>query len=247
MNHSNQFFTGPQPQAAVGVHEKVMEIFLSSERLDREVLDLPCGEGAMALSLIEKRYRPVCADIEPDHFKVPGFSCIKVNLNESLPFRTKSFDDWICIEGIEHIENPHHLIQEANRILRPGGRLILSTPNTLSVKSRYYFLRFGYPVHFDLMVKREQQIRAKFTVQHINPISFIELRYILNEYGFAINRIEANKFENRHRIRHAFISRFFVQRRPYKKDSQQETELRRLLASKTLLYGEILLIEAVKQ
>lgn len=237
----------PRPKASIGVHEKAIEIFLTRSGFDHKILDLPCGEGAMALSLVERGYQPFCADIEPAHFKVPGLSCEKVDLNKGLPFPDNSFDAWICIEGIEHIENPHHLIREASRILRPGGRLIVSTPNTLSVKSRYYTLRFGYPVHFDLMVKREQEIEGRFTVQHLNPISFIELRYLLEENGFAIKHIGANRMESRHHIRHAIISWLFIRKRPLKNDSLQEVEFRRLLATKNILYGEILLVEAIKE
>ncbi len=243
----DRFNPDPKPQAAPGVHEKAIEIFLTGKGIDRNVLDLPCGEGAMALSLLEKGYKPVCADIEPQHFKIPGLSCEKVDLNQRLPFPDHTFDDWICIEGIEHIENPHHLVREARRILRPGGRLIISTPNTLSVKSRYFFLRFGYPVHFDLMMKKEQEIGGRLTIQHLNPISFIELRYILDENGFAVGRIEANKFERRHPLRNALISRLLVPKRSLKQDSPEEGALRRLLASKVLLYGEILLVEAIKK
>ncbi len=244
---NNRSDSTPKPQAALGVHEKAMEIFLSREEKDRKALDLPCGEGASAFSMVEKGYSPICADIELDHFRVPGLLCEKVDLNQKLPFADHSFDDWVCIEGIEHIENPHHLIREARRILRPEGRLLLSTPNVLSLKSRYYTLRFGYPVHFDLMIKKEQEIGGGLTVQHLNPISFIEIRYILEENGFFIRRVEANRFEERHPIRYGIISRFLVRRRAMKQDRPEEAALRRFLGSKTLLYGEILLVEAVKK
>lgn len=237
----------PKPQASKGVHEKALEMILEKTGSNRRILDLPCGEGAMAFSLIQKGFNPVCGDIEPSLFKVSGLLCEKVDLDKGLPFSNHSFDDWVCIEGIEHIENPHHLIREARRIICPGGRLILSFPNTLSVKSRYYTLRYGYPVHFDLMMKKEQKIGDKLTVQHLNPISFIELRYILEEAGFTMGRIEANKVESRHPIRNAIINRIFVKKNYKKGDTSAETKLRHLLGSKTLLFGEILIIEAIRR
>jgi ubiquinone/menaquinone biosynthesis C-methylase UbiE len=48
---------------------------------------------------------------------------------ESIPFADNKFDYVLCLELIEHVYNPVAVFQEMNRVLIPGGKLILSTPN----------------------------------------------------------------------------------------------------------------------
>lgn len=59
-----------------------------------------------------------------------------VGRGEQLPFRAGSFDAVVCSEVIEHVADPAALIAELHRVLRPGGRLLLSSP-------------FLYPIHGD--------------------------------------------------------------------------------------------------
>ena len=47
---------------------------------------------------------------------------------ESLPFENNSIDAIICLEVLEHVKNPFKAAEEIKRVLRPGGRLLLTTP-----------------------------------------------------------------------------------------------------------------------
>jgi 2-polyprenyl-3-methyl-5-hydroxy-6-metoxy-1,4-benzoquinol methylase len=105
---------------------RIAEIILAAGH--RRVLDLPCGTGALTRILLDGGLEVVPADLNPAGFIVPDRSCLYANLNERLPFEDGAFDAMACIEGVEHIENPHLLAREANRILRTGGRLYVSTP-----------------------------------------------------------------------------------------------------------------------
>src|SRR5687768_9249956 len=46
-----------------------------------------------------------------------------------LPYRDRSLDLVTCLDVIEHVLDPRHLIAEIGRVLRPGGHCILATPN----------------------------------------------------------------------------------------------------------------------
>lgn len=233
----------PQPMSSPLVHETVMRL-LADEPAGR-VLDVPSGEGALARDLMALGHEVVCGDIEPSLFKLSGLPCHCLDLNKDLPFPAESFDLVVCVEGIEHIENPHHLIREVRRVLKSGGRLVLSTPNVLSLKSRMHALKLGYPIHFDLMVRREQALAGGWTVKHLNPISFLELRYLLEEHRLRIIELDVNKLERKQPLFYGLVERLLVRKR-LKGDSPAEKSVRAVLNSRKLLFGEILIVKALK-
>lgn len=106
----------------------------------KEVLDLPAGNGETSQLLLELGAKVTASDLYPEYFRYPAIPCIKANLNDTLPFADASFDLVICQEGIEHMPNQLHLFQEVNRILRPGGRVIVTTPNYSNLRSRLSYL-----------------------------------------------------------------------------------------------------------
>src|SRR5437870_7814520 len=108
---------------------RIAELILAAGH--KRVLDLPCGTGALTQMLLERSLEVVSADLHPESLVIPDRTGIRADLNSPLPFGDAEFDAMACIEGIEHIENPHLLAREANRILRIGGRIYVSTPNVL--------------------------------------------------------------------------------------------------------------------
>ena len=48
-----------------------------------------------------------------------------------LPFDDNEFDAVLCFETVEHFPRPEELVTELGRVIRPGGIMILSTPNVL--------------------------------------------------------------------------------------------------------------------
>jgi SAM-dependent methyltransferase len=60
---------------------------------------------------------------------------------ESYPFPDASFDIVLCMEVIEHlVYSPTHMLAEAHRVLKPGGRLLLSTPNAVDLHKTFTML-----------------------------------------------------------------------------------------------------------
>ncbi|MGB4076289.1 MAG: methyltransferase domain-containing protein [Minisyncoccia bacterium] len=70
-------------------------------------------------------------------FKVFDFS------TDRFPYENASFDALTSIEVIEHLENPYHFLRECARIVKPGGILILSTPNPDHLFNKISFLLRG--------------------------------------------------------------------------------------------------------
>ena len=140
----------PRPAAdtAEGVHEAVLALLKSDP--PGQLLDAPAGEGAFAIHARERGYTVVCGDIAPARFRASDMTCLKLDLNRPWGLGSESFDCVVSIEAMEHLENPWHLVREANRVLKTQGTLILTTPNILSIRSRLSYLLRGYPKLFHL-------------------------------------------------------------------------------------------------
>src|SRR2546428_8306301 len=59
---------------------------------------------------------------------------------EALPYRDESFDAVAATEVLEHVDEPGRMLSEATRVLRPGGRFFMTTPNAQALP--YRILRF---------------------------------------------------------------------------------------------------------
>jgi len=111
-----------------------------AELVGKDVLDVPAGNGDTAHLLLELGANVIASDLYPEFFRYPAIPCIQANLNGKLPFADASFDLVICQEGIEHMPNQLHLFQELNRVLRPGGKAIITTPNYSNLRTRLSYL-----------------------------------------------------------------------------------------------------------
>lgn len=119
------------------VHEIVLELLKNKKG---KLLDAGAGKGELSTKLKDLGFEVYACDKNPTQFKAEGIKCKFVDLNKNLPYPGNSFDYVICIEVIEHLENPWNLIRELHRITKKNKTLILSTPNLQNWYSRLYFL-----------------------------------------------------------------------------------------------------------
>lgn len=132
-----------------------------------DVLDFGCGVGQMARRL---RAGGGFSSVTGIDLLLPGgdgdgsVRWVVADLNEVLPLRRERFDLVVAAEVLEHLENPRAMARELFRVLRPGGLLILTTPNNesfralLSLLVRGHFVAFGessYPAHITAVVRRD--------------------------------------------------------------------------------------------
>ena len=111
---------------------------------------------------------------------------------DPFPFADGSFDMVLCMEVIEHLTySPTHMLTETHRVLRQGGKLVLSTPNSLSMKQTVALLcnrSMEFPYSGYGVYGRHQR---EFTVQ--------ELRSLLDACHFHVLEAElANIFLRSH-------------------------------------------------
>ena len=222
---------------AAFVHDKVLSITstLSIGRL----LDIPCGQGALAKKLRMQGFEIFCGDYDSDNYRIDGGNFHRLDLNDNLPYKDQTFDCVTSVEGIEHIENPHLLIREIARVLKGGGHLVITTPNIMNIKSRLYFLLRSHFTDFKHFPQPGDQ--RELLGLHINPIPFGELSYILNRYGFQIKTISCNKFTKKYPLLMPFLKPLiYIMTRKKNKEAD-------MLLKKELLEGDILIISAQKE
>ena len=118
----------------------------------RRLLDLGAGAGYMtqkvSARLREKNLDPgkqlLAMDLFGDSYRCAEVPFRQADLNESLPLESGTFDAIYSIEVIEHLRRPYDFLAECSRLLKPGGLLVFSTPNTLHALSRVKQLFTGF-------------------------------------------------------------------------------------------------------
>lgn len=237
------------PLAHQAIHDTVVGI-LEQERRG-PLLDVPAGEGALAARLIAAGFAVSCCDLYPEIFRLSGISIQAGDLNGELPFADQSFEYVTCLEGLEHIENPQQAIREFARLLRPGGKVIVSVPNILNVEERLKWLLYGYTSHFKPMTRAHvERLRAEYNdreeiAAHVNPIGYSELRYILEKFGFQIVKVHRDKPKMKAWLYWPIVLliRLIARLTPSAKRSERWTE--ELASDEVLLGGNTLIVQAV--
>jgi SAM-dependent methyltransferase len=213
-------------------------------------LDAPCGEGEVALGLAEQGYEVACSDLSnflnAEAARRVGAGFRPSDLNLPLPWPDESFDLITCIEGIEHLENSYAFLREAKRLLVPGGILIVTTPNIVSLRSR---VRYFYS-SFYTQDPRPLNESQHHPLHHINLRTFWEWRYALHTSGFRLREPTCTHIKP--------ISYFYAIYAPWtwiytrlafrkEKDPAQRAHNREILAtlsSAPLLFGENIMLIA---
>jgi SAM-dependent methyltransferase len=240
----------PAALAHVAIHETVENILRDAER--GSLLDVPSGEGALAKRLQDLGFDVSCCDLYPQIFKLNGVENRRGNLDEKLSYEDGSFDYVVCVEGLEHIENPANAIREFVRLLKVNGTLIVSVPNIMNIEERLKWLFSGYTSHFKpLSAEAREAISKEFggmeeIALHVNPIGYSEVRFLLEKSGFEIEKLYIDKPKKN---TWAFLPLAAVIRLAAKFTSANKRKARwtdELNSSEVLLGGNTLIFKAKK-
>jgi SAM-dependent methyltransferase len=102
----------------------------------KDVLDAGAGEGYGSAMLAAKARSVVGVDLEPDVVDHAAASYPAVTFRAAdllaLPFPDETFDALVSLQVIEHLTSPREFVTECVRVLRPGGLLLIATPNRLT-------------------------------------------------------------------------------------------------------------------
>jgi SAM-dependent methyltransferase len=114
---------------------------------------------------------------------------------DPFPYPDGHFSTVLCCELIEHLfADPMYLMCEVNRILKPGGHLVLTTPNIAALRAIAAMLQGYHPGFFHAYVK--PAATGEVDARHNREYTPREVKLLLENSGFEVLRLETGEFRD---------------------------------------------------
>ncbi len=165
------------------------------------VCDVGAGPGRFSQIYGETVLGPVglspaehlsACDTDCDSFGYSKVECRTIPPTGRLPFEDGEFDAVVSIEVVEHVEDQFAFMRELARITKPGGRVVVTTPNVLNAASRIRTAASGFPILFNPLPISSKDRRFVLG-GHINPISPYFLAYTALSAGLERPSLSADR------------------------------------------------------
>ena len=166
----------PEPWA----WERRRALLLLEARPGERVLDLGCGAGRFVAALAEAGADPVGVEVaeaalERSRRNAPGADLRLLAPDGSVPLEHGSVDLVWCSEVLEHVADGGHLLLEARRVLRPGGRLLVTVPFHGRMKAAAIAVA-RFEAHFDPQGQHLRFFTRRSLARTLADAGFGELR-----------------------------------------------------------------------
>jgi SAM-dependent methyltransferase len=205
------------------IHQRLLKAYyVAQDYIKGDVLEIGCGEGrgVELLAPLSNSYTAidkipsVVEKLQANH---PDYS-FEVGTIPPLPYRDGQFDVVVSFQVIEHIQNDDLYLAEINRVLKPGGIALISTPNIkrtlsrnpwhireytakeLATKSESFFSNVQIKGIAGNEKVMEYHDRNKVSVAKITRFDILDLQHKLPAFMLRIpyeilNRLNRNKLQ----------------------------------------------------
>lgn len=150
----------------------------------RRILDVGCGDGYVGAILASRGYSVVGVERRggyTDRFPA-SVTLVEADLENGMPSDIGSdFDYTICADVLEHVRRPEILLRDIAVVLKNGGKLIASLPNSGNIYFRANVLLGRFP----------QDERGLFDRTHVRFYMWDGWRQLLENSGFRIESVES--------------------------------------------------------
>ena len=188
--------------------EKIVDILRRYAKPGHRILDAGCGNGRF-MEYVAGQLQGV--DIEGVDFSAAevneavakGLKVTQGNFEEGIQFPDSQLDIVHASEVLEHLYNPDYFLQEAFRILRPDGLLVISTPNLCAWYNRILVAIGTQPLFLEASTQStlvgagflRKLKRGSTPVGHVRIFTLQAVRDILELTGFSIKELQAACFD----------------------------------------------------
>lgn len=123
---------------------------------------------------------------------------------DRYPYDDGEFATVLCCELIEHLyDDPMHLMSEVNRIVRPGGHFVLSTPNVCSYRAVAAILLNYHPGFFHQYVKPDDN--GVVDPRHAREFAPRDVQHLFGAAGFELTHLETGPYLERRTAEHEWV------------------------------------------
>jgi glycosyltransferase involved in cell wall biosynthesis/SAM-dependent methyltransferase len=137
-------------------------------------------------------------ECEIDHFDAE---------KDHYPYPDEHFSTVLCCELIEHLSyDPMRLMCEVNRILKPGGHLVITTPNIASLRGVVGILQGYHPGFFPAYIAPRAG-SGEIEARHNREYAPREIHQLLENSGFSVTLLETGPFRDEPHPEYAWVAR----------------------------------------
>ncbi len=145
---------------------KIFFDFLNTLSCNLSVLDVGCGDGSISRPIARTGNEVISMELPgvANLARACGVSSVVAGDAEQLAFTPHSFDLVLASEVMEHMWKPQSFIDEAHRVLRPEGHLIVETPEGEES------LNYDSHKHYFTVNRLQQMLGAKFVLRDLRRL-----------------------------------------------------------------------------
>jgi len=123
---------------------------------------------------------------------------------DEYPYAGESFTTVLCCELLEHLyDDPMHMMAEVNRILRPGGHLVLSTPNICSLRAVAATLLGYHPGLFHQYIQPNEQ--GERAPRHSREYAPRDIQVLFEAAGLEVVNLHTDAYKDNGTSEHDWV------------------------------------------